>query len=83
MIKLVDRIGQVSEEVVIEDAGYTPKQLDINILFVEYFIDIGTGTTQLGSEPSDATSLVVKNTFDKLSCMNHIHTTLCVSPRFP
>ncbi|OFK49944.1 hypothetical protein HMPREF2815_05930 [Bacteroides sp. HMSC068A09] len=54
-----------------ENTGDTPKEMNVNIFFLKYFIDIWTCTTQLFSEPSDRTPLVVKCAFNKSSCMNH------------
>lgn len=66
-----DAIGKVTEEIMTEDAGDAPQQVDVNILFAEYFVDIRAGAAQLGSEPGDGASLFLKCAFDKLSRMNH------------
>lgn len=71
-VSSVDAVGKVLEEVVPEDAGDTPEQMNVNIFFFEYFIDVGTCTAQLGSEPSHCAPLLVKRAFDKLSRMNHV-----------
>lgn len=36
-----DAVGKVAEEIVIEDAGDAPEQVYVNILFMEYLVDIG------------------------------------------
>lgn len=59
------------EKIMFENTGDTPKEMNVNIFFLKYFIDIWTCTTQLFSEPSDRTPLVVKCAFNKSSCMNH------------
>lgn len=67
----------------IEDAGNAPKQVDIYIFFLEYFIDIGTGAAELGGEPCHGASLCVKRAFDKLSRMNHASAADVCPPGFP
>lgn len=39
----IDAVGKVAEEIMMQDAGNAPKQLYVNILFAEYFVDIGAG----------------------------------------
>lgn len=36
-----DAVGKVAEEIVVEDAGDAPEQVDVNILFMKYLVDIG------------------------------------------
>ena len=43
-VSSVDAVGKVLEEVVPEDVGDTPKQMNVDILFLEYLIDVGTCT---------------------------------------
>ena len=37
----VDTVGQIAEEIVAEDVGDAPEQVDVNILFPEYLVNIG------------------------------------------
>ena len=37
----VDAVGQITEEIVAEDAGDAPEQVDVDILFPEYLVNIG------------------------------------------
>ena len=38
----VDTVRQIVEEVVVEDAGDAPEQVDVDILFPEDLVDVGT-----------------------------------------
>ena len=37
-----DAVGSIVEEVVVEDAGDAPEQVDVDILFPEDLVDVGT-----------------------------------------
>ena len=37
----VDTVRQITEEIVAEDVGDAPEQVDVNILFPEYLVNIG------------------------------------------
>ena len=37
----VDAVGKIAEEIVSEDAGDAPEQVDVDILFPEYLVNIG------------------------------------------
>ena len=37
----VDTVGQITEEIVAEDVGDAPEQVDVDILFPEYLVNIG------------------------------------------
>ena len=37
-----DAVGEIVEEVVVEDAGDAPEQVDVDILFPEDLVDVGT-----------------------------------------
>ena len=37
----VDAVGQITEEIVAEDVGDAPEQVDVDILFSEYLVNIG------------------------------------------
>lgn len=37
----VDAVGQITEEIVAEDVGDAPEQVDVDILFPEYLVNIG------------------------------------------
>ena len=37
----VDTVRQITEKIVAEDIGDAPKQVDVNILFPEYLVNIG------------------------------------------
>ena len=37
----VDTVRQIAEEIVAEDVGDAPEQVDVNILFPEYLVNIG------------------------------------------
>ena len=66
-----------------EDAGDAPEQVDVDILFPEYLVNIGACAAQLGSEPGDGASLFVKRAFNKLSRMNHVPILLMCVPQTP
>ena len=66
----------------VEDAGDAPEQVDVDILFPEDLVDVGTCAAELTGEPGNSTSLFVKRAFDKLSRMNHVILQVCV-PRIP
>ena len=68
------------KEVVTQNHGNAPKQIQIDVFFLEYLVDIRTGTTQLGGKPSDGSSLVVKCAFYELADMNH---AVCVPVSSP
>ena len=38
----VDAVGQITEEIVAEDVGDAPEQVDVDILFPEDLVDVGT-----------------------------------------
>ena len=38
----VDTVGQITEEIVAEDVGDAPEQVDVDILFPEDLVDVGT-----------------------------------------
>ena len=38
----VDAVGQITEEIVAEDVGDAPEQVDVDILFPENLVDVGT-----------------------------------------
>ena len=38
----VDAVGKIAEEIVSEDAGDAPEQVDVDILFPEDLVDVGT-----------------------------------------
>ena len=38
----VDAVGQITEEIVAEDEGDAPEQVDVDILFPEDLVDVGT-----------------------------------------
>ena len=61
-----------------EDAGDAPEQVDVDILFPEYLVNIGAC-----SEPGDGASLFVKRAFNKLSRMNHVPILLMCVPQTP
>ncbi len=56
-----------------EDAGDAPEQVDVDILFSEYLVNM------LG----DGASLFVKRAFNKLSRMNHVPILLMCVPQTP
>ena len=37
----VDTVGQITEEIVAEDVGDAPEQVNVDILFPEYLVNIG------------------------------------------
>ena len=38
----VDAVGQITEEIVAEDVGDAPEQVDVDILFPEDLVDVAT-----------------------------------------
>ena len=74
-------VRYIQKEIVFKNVGYTPKQVYVNVLFLEDFVDVWTSTTQLSSKPSDCPSLVMQRLFDECSCMNHTLSSLQSVPR--
>lgn len=54
--------------------------MQVDVFFGEDFVDVGTCATQLGSEPSDCTALVVECPFDEFSNVNHGVLLLVCAP---
>lgn len=36
-----DAVGKVAEEIMVEDAGDAPEQVYVDVLFMEYLVDVG------------------------------------------
>lgn len=71
MLILPDRLGKVVEKIMPEDARYTPKQKDIDVLFPKYLVYIGAGATQLFCKPSHSTPLFVERLVDMPPNVEH------------
>ena len=55
-----------------KDARNSYQQMHINVIFTEYLVYIGTGTTKLIGKPCYSVPLLTKSLFDKLS---YVHCT--------
>lgn len=66
-----ESLGEVLEEVVLQDVGDAPEQLQVDVGLAENLVDIGAGAAQLPCEPGDGASLVVQGAFDELAGVDH------------
>lgn len=61
------------EEIDLQDVGNTTQKIYVDVVFLEYLIDVGTGAAEPAGEPRDCPALFLKRLLYQLSYVYHLY----------